>query len=169
MPFRGGRSSCRPRSNCRVPAQRARGSGRRRTELRAAAQRWRPGVLLAPQQCGAGSSRRPPWTCTAPPHALDLRYRPDALKNPGVYTGVVSAGPAIPWPGRHSGWSTPSWFRLSGERIETDPAQIPAGGQRRLFFRAEAGRPFFVATATTSRTEQARGAFSMSRWRAALS
>ncbi len=91
-----------------------------------------------------------------PSARLDLRYRPEALKNPGVYTGVVS------------GWTSDTMagpaFRLVntivvpaiGERIETDPAQIPAGGQRRLFFRAEAGRPFFVATATTSRTEQAQ-------------
>ena len=103
-----------------------------------------------------GSSRRPRWTCHGPSARLDLRYRPEALKNPGVYTGVVS------------GWTSDTMagpaFRLVntivvpaiGERIETDPAQIPAGGQRRLFFRAEAGRPFFVATATTSRTEQAQ-------------
>ncbi|HSE67356.1 MAG TPA: S8 family serine peptidase, partial [Gemmatimonadales bacterium] len=87
---------------------------------------------------------------------LDLRYRPEALKNPGVYTGVVS------------GWTSDTMagpaFRLVntivvpaiGARIETDPQQIPAGGERRLFFRAEAGRPFFVASATTSRSEQAQ-------------
>jgi len=43
-----------------------------------------------------------------------------------------------------------------GARIETDPKEIPAGGERRLFFHAEAGRPFFVATATTSRSDQAQ-------------
>ena len=87
---------------------------------------------------------------------LDLRYRPEALKNPGVYTGVVS------------GWTSDTMagpaFRLVntivipaiGPRIETNPQLIPAGGQRRLFFRAEAGRPFFVAAATTSSQEQAQ-------------
>ena len=58
---------------------------------------------------------------------LDLRYRPEALKNPGVYTGVVS------------GWTSDTMagpaFRLVntivvpavGARIETDPQLIPPG------------------------------------------
>jgi tripeptidyl-peptidase II len=103
------------------------------------------GWLTAPSEVTLHGSSTP----------VALRYNPDSLRLPGVYTGVVSgwgsdtgAGPA---------------FRLvntvvvpaAGTRIETDPLEILPGGQRRLYFHAQAGRPFFVATATTSRAQHA--------------
>ncbi|HXG44235.1 MAG TPA: S8 family serine peptidase, partial [Gemmatimonadales bacterium] len=76
------------------------------------------------------------------------------LARPGVYTGVVTgwtpdtlAGPA---------------FRLvstvvvpeQGDPVVARLGRIPAGGTGRVFFRAEAARPFAAAFATGSRGEQ---------------
>lgn len=78
---------------------------------------------------------------------LTLRYRADALQEPGVYTATVSgwtgdtvAGPA---------------FRLVNTVVVPlaagdstirggAPVPIPAGGQTRLFFPVDSGRPFTV-------------------------
>jgi hypothetical protein len=103
------------------------------------------GWLVAPQDLELAQSSG----------SVTLRYVADSLRAPGVYTGVVS------------GWSSDTLagpaFRLvntvivpaRGSRIEINPAEIQPGSQRRLFFEARAGRPFFVATATTSRAQQA--------------
>ncbi len=78
---------------------------------------------------------------------VTLRYRAEALREPGVYTGTVSgwaadtvAGPA---------------FRLVNTVVVPlgagdstirggAPVPIPAGGQTRLFFPVDSGRPFTV-------------------------
>ncbi|MGH7657680.1 MAG: S8 family serine peptidase, partial [Gemmatimonadales bacterium] len=72
---------------------------------------------------------------------VTLRYASDALIQPGVYSGTVSA------------WGSDSLtgpvFRLvntvivpAGDSMAMDPLPIPAGGQRRFFFPADSGRPF---------------------------
>jgi subtilase family protein len=83
-----------------------------------------------------------------------LRYDAAALRKSGTYTGVVTgwgpdtlAGPA---------------FRLvntvvvpvTGDPVVAQLGKIPAGGNGRVFFEAEAGRPFAVATSTGAEGEQ---------------
>jgi tripeptidyl-peptidase-2 len=91
--------------------------------------------------------------------ALTLSYRPDVLKNPGAYSGVVTgwtadtlAGPAfrllntvvVPEPGGD--------FALS-------PAVVPATSQRRYLFAADSGRPFILSARAPAGGGQALLAF----------
>jgi hypothetical protein len=85
---------------------------------------------------------------------VSVNYRADRLREPGVYTGIIS------------GWSADTLagpaFRLvntvvvpaTGSRIELGLSTIAPGGQARLFFEAQADRPFMVTTATGSRNER---------------
>jgi subtilisin family serine protease len=88
------------------------------------------------------------------PDAVTVAYQASALRTPGVYSGVVTAWTADTMAG-------PA-FRLvntivvpdTASLIMTDLGQLPAGGDGRLFFPAEAGRPFAVAVATRKQGEQ---------------
>jgi subtilisin family serine protease len=77
-------------------------------------------------------------------NSVTLSYQPRLLSRPGVYTGVVT------------GWSADTLigpvFRLvntvvvpqSGSDISAELGSVPAGSQGRVFFEAQAGRPFAV-------------------------
>ena len=87
-------------------------------------------------------------------NSITLSYQPRLLARPGVYTGVVT------------GWSADSLlgpvFRLvntvvvpeGGRQIVANLGTIPAGGEGRVFFEAQASRPFAVAFSTHRPGEQ---------------
>jgi subtilisin family serine protease len=87
-------------------------------------------------------------------NTVSLTYQAAALGRPGVYTAVVT------------GWAPDTLagpvFRLvntvvvadTGGAILAKVGAIPAGGDGRVFFRAQAGRPFAVTFATQSAGEQ---------------
>jgi len=87
-------------------------------------------------------------------NSITLTYQPRLLARPGVYTGVVT------------GWSEDTLlgpvFRLvntvvvpeAGSEILADLGAIPAGGEGRVFFEAQASRPFAVAFSTQHAAEQ---------------
>ena len=87
---------------------------------------------------------------------LSLRYRAAALARPGAYTGVIT------------GWGRDTLagplFRLvntvvvpvrADSDIDVAPDTIALGGQRRLFFVADSGRPFDVEIRSGSREQTA--------------
>jgi hypothetical protein len=82
-------------------------------------------------------------------------YRASALREPGVYTGVVT------------GWGSDTLggpaFRLvntvivpaaKGLDVRLGPAHISAGGQQRVFFTTEPDRPFAVVVETGAPSQQ---------------
>jgi hypothetical protein len=87
-------------------------------------------------------------------NTVSLTYQTSALRRPGVYTGVVT------------GWTPDTLagplFRLvntvviadTGGAILAKLGAVPAGGDGRLFFQAQAGRPFAVTYSTQSAGEQ---------------
>lgn len=87
-------------------------------------------------------------------NTVNLTYQASALAEPGVYTGVVT------------GWTSDTLvgpiFRLvntvvvadTGGAILTKVGAIAAGGDGRVFFQAQSGRPFAVTFATQSVGEQ---------------
>jgi hypothetical protein len=85
---------------------------------------------------------------------VSLSYQASALTKSGVYTGVVT------------GWTQDTLagpiFRLVNTLVVSDTGSailarvgvIPAGGEGRVFFQAEPGRPFDVTFATQTAGEQ---------------
>ncbi|MFZ5624236.1 MAG: S8 family serine peptidase, partial [Gemmatimonadota bacterium] len=109
-------------------------------------------VVLTFQSSADWLRAPPPVTVSNTPATVVVRYAADRLKEPGVYTGVVTgwgpdtlAGPLVrlvntvivPYPG--------------GTTISAPTEQLKPGQSRRLFFPADSGRPFQVAVAAGTR------------------
>ena len=86
--------------------------------------------------------------------AVPLRYRPQLLREPGLHEGIVTAWSADTLAGPAARMINTVIVPVAADSWHVSAVDVPAGGQRRFFFRADSGRAFAVTLAAAGPTER---------------